>query len=69
MRTRENAKDAIRCAAEQIFQPTMAEWQSVALAGSSLSRLLSAAPRQAVGKHVFRSHADPLKALIFSEPV
>jgi hypothetical protein len=31
MRTRENLRDAMRCAVDLIFRPTMAEWQSIAL--------------------------------------
>jgi hypothetical protein len=60
MRTRENAKDAIRCAAEQIFQPTMAEWQSVALPEVLFPAYYLLRPARLLSKHVFRSHANPV---------
>ena len=55
MRTRENAKDAIRCGLERIFQPTMAEWQSIALPRVLFPAYYFLRPVRLLTKHGFRS--------------
>ncbi len=59
MRTRENAQDAIRCAIEQIFQPTMAEWQAIALPRTLFPAYYLLRPIRLLTKYVFRPHVDP----------
>jgi hypothetical protein len=54
MRTRENVRDSIRCALEQIFQPTMAEWQSIALPRVLFPAYYFLRPVRLLTKHVFR---------------
>jgi hypothetical protein len=55
MRTRENAKDAIRCGLERIFQPTMAEWQSIALPRILFPAYYFLRPMRLLTKHGFRN--------------
>jgi hypothetical protein len=55
MRTRENAKDAIRCAVERIFQPTMAEWESIALPRILFPAYYFLRPMRLLTKHGFRN--------------
>jgi hypothetical protein len=55
MRTRENSKDAIRCALEQVFQPTMAEWQSLPLPRMFFPAYYLLRPIRLLNKHVFRA--------------
>jgi hypothetical protein len=55
MRTRENARDAVRCALERIFQPTIAEWQSVPLPRMLFPAYYLLRPARLLMKHGFRS--------------
>jgi hypothetical protein len=55
MRTRENLKDALRCGFERIFQPTMAEWQSIALPQILFPAYYFLRPIRLLTKHGFRN--------------
>lgn len=54
MRTREHTKDAIRCGLERIFQPTMAEWQSIALPQILFPAYYFLRPMRLLTKHGLR---------------
>ena len=54
MRTRENVKDALRCGLERIFQPTMAEWQSLPLPQVLFPAYYFLRPMRLLTKHGLR---------------
>jgi hypothetical protein len=54
MRTRENVKDALRCGLERIFQPTMAEWQSIPLPQVLFPAYYFLRPMRLLTKHGLR---------------
>jgi hypothetical protein len=54
MRTRENTRDALRCGLERVFQPTMAEWQSVALPRILFPAYYFLRPMRLLTKHGLR---------------
>jgi hypothetical protein len=54
MRTRENTRDALRCGLERVFQPTMAEWHSIALPRILFPAYYFLRPMRLLTKHGLR---------------